>query len=151
MPTKKPTHTASKQRVPSARRAALPTRSGTSGPARKSASVARKTAPVARKAAASAAPIEAPPAAASKAEAKEPKKAAKARPKLVRDSFTMPEPDFAVIATLKAAALSAQRVAKKSELLRAGLRVLATLDTAALVAALEALEPVQTGRPKKGH
>jgi len=72
-----------------------------------------------------------------------------ARPaKLVRDGFTMPQADFALIALLKARALEGHRVAKKSELLRAGLHALAALDAAALVAALDALAPVKTGRPK---
>jgi len=79
------------------------------------------------------------------------KKPAKARVKLVRDGFTMPEADFSLIAELKQRALGAKREAKKSELLRAGLRVLAALDAKALLAALEQLEPVKTGRPKKGH
>ncbi len=84
--------------------------------------------------------------------AKPPKtsKTPKVRQKPVRDSFTMPEADFALIATLKARALSAHRVAKKSELLRAGLHALAALATPALVTALSALEPVKIGRPKKG-
>ena len=75
----------------------------------------------------------------------------KLRHKPVRDSFTMPEADFALIATLKARALSAQRVVKKSELLRAGLHALAALDTPTLVAALGQLDPIKIGRPKKGH
>ena len=82
---------------------------------------------------------------------KETKKPAKARPQLVRDSFTMPQADFSLVAVLKTTALGARRSAKKSELLRAGLHALAVLDAAALVAALDRLEPVQTGRPKKGH
>lgn len=69
--------------------------------------------------------------------------------KPVRDSFTMPEADFALIAALKARALAGRREAKKSELLRAGLHALAALDGAALVAALAQLEPVKIGRPKK--
>jgi hypothetical protein len=73
------------------------------------------------------------------------------RPKLVRGSFTMTEADFDVIAALKVKAMGAKRVAKKSELVRAGLRALAALDAKALVAALDQLEPVKTGRPKKGH
>lgn len=88
-----------------------------------------------------------PPASPAKAD----KKATKQRPVLVRDSFTMPEADFALIASLKSSALGARRAAKKSELLRAGLRLLATLDAQSLVAALDRLEPVTTGRPKKGH
>jgi len=83
--------------------------------------------------------------------AKAPKKPPKLKALLVRDGFTMPEADFALIATLKARALAAQRDAKKSELLRAGLHALAALDSGALVAALGALEPVKIGRPKKGQ
>jgi hypothetical protein len=88
----------------------------------------------------------------SKAEiAKHGKKVAKPRPLLVRDSFTMPEADFALIAKLKSTALSGQRATKKSELLRAGLQVLAGLDAPALLVVLDRLETVKTGRPKKGH
>lgn len=71
--------------------------------------------------------------------------------RMVRDGFSMPAADFALIATLKSRALGARRAAKKSELLRAGLQVLAALDAKALVAALDKLEPVKTGRPRKGH
>ncbi len=70
--------------------------------------------------------------------------------KLVRDSFTMPEPDFALINVLKARAVDLKRPVKKSELLRAGLQLLAGLSAAKLLAALDALAPVKTGRPKKG-
>jgi hypothetical protein len=79
------------------------------------------------------------------------KKQAKLRPQLVRDSFTMPETEFGLIAALKAKALDTRRAAKKSELLRAGLRLLSGLEAKALVAALDQLEPVKIGRPKKGH
>lgn len=82
--------------------------------------------------------------------ADKPEKAPKLRTKPVRDSFTMPEADFALIGTLKARSVAAGRETKKSELLRAGLQALAALDTAALVAALGRLEPVKIGRPKKG-
>lgn len=78
-------------------------------------------------------------------------KPAKVRQKPVRDSFTMPEGDFALIATLKARLMAAKRETKKSELLRAGLHALAALDSAALLAALNDLEPVKVGRPKSGH
>jgi hypothetical protein len=91
------------------------------------------------------------------APAVEPKLAPKAgkppklRRKPVRDSFTMPEADFALIATLKARALAGQREAKKSELLRAGLHALAALDRAALLQALAQLDPVKVGRPKNAR
>lgn len=69
--------------------------------------------------------------------------------KLVRDSFTMPRADYALIGQLKQRALEGMRPAKKSELLRAGLWALERLDAAALVAALNALRPIRAGRPKK--
>jgi hypothetical protein len=74
------------------------------------------------------------------------------RQKLVRDGFTMPAEDFALIAVLKVRALAAaQRETKKSELLRAGLHALAALDDPALLAALGRLTLVQQGRPKKNR
>ena len=71
--------------------------------------------------------------------------------KRVRDSFTMPREDFDLIAQLKARALDFKRPAKKSELLRAGLQVLATLPDVQLHAALDALRPLKAGRPKNKH
>lgn len=71
------------------------------------------------------------------------------KPKLVRDSFTMPRGDFALIGVLKERALGFKRPAKKSELLRAGLHALAALDDVKLQAALEDLTPLKAGRPKK--
>ena len=70
--------------------------------------------------------------------------------KPVRDSFTMPPADFALIAQLKQRMLAAKRETKKSELLRAGLHALAALDDAALSKALNALPSVKVGRPGKG-
>lgn len=83
--------------------------------------------------------------------ASKPAKPAKPRLRMVRDGFTMPQADFALIAMLKSRALAARRETKKSELLRAGLHVLAALDDKALMAALGRLTPVKVGRPKKGH
>ena len=54
-------------------------------------------------------------------------------------------------ARLKARAIDLKRPAKKSELLRAGLQVLERLDDASLLATLNALQPIKTGRPKKRH
>lgn len=76
-------------------------------------------------------------------------KPAKPRKALVRDSFTMPEADFALIAALKERAVGAGRPAKKSELLRAGLRALAALEAKKLRSALEGLEPIKVGRPRQ--
>lgn len=110
---------------------------------------ARKTARGSRTQPATPAAVPAKPAKPTKAtKPAAPDKAPKARKKPVRDSFTMPEADFLLIATLKARALSAKRETKKSELLRAGLHALALLDAPALVAALAQLKPVKIGRPK---
>lgn len=76
-------------------------------------------------------------------------KPVKVKAKLVRDSFTMPASDFALIGQLKDKALGFKRPTKKSELLRAGLQALSGLSDAKLKAALDALAPLQAGRPKK--
>jgi hypothetical protein len=72
----------------------------------------------------------------------------KERVKLVRDSFTMPREDFDLIDRIKARAIEFKRPAKKSELLRAGLQVLAALQDTQLRAALDSLRPLKSGRPK---
>jgi len=73
--------------------------------------------------------------------------------KLVRDSFTMPKADFEQIDVLKRRAIAQGREVKKSELLRAGLHVLAAFDDKAFVAAVAAVPRLKTGRPnqKKGR
>ena len=70
--------------------------------------------------------------------------------KLVRDSFTIPKPEYAVLAELKLRALQAGVLAKKSELLRAGIKALAAMSNVALLASLEAVPAIKTGRPAKG-
>jgi hypothetical protein len=75
--------------------------------------------------------------------------AKKPKHKLVRDSFTMPSNDFQLIDQLKQRALGFKRPAKKSELLRAGLHALLSLSDAKLKTALDALDPLKPGRPRK--
>jgi hypothetical protein len=70
-----------------------------------------------------------------------------ARPHLVRDSFTMPEQEYAVLATVKQACLKAGFEVKKSELLRIGVALLGQLDMASLRAVLGSLPQLKTGRP----
>lgn len=77
-----------------------------------------------------------------------PAKAKKA--KLVRDSFTMPEGEYALIATLKKRCLNAGVSVKKSEILRAAVANLAKLGDSSVVAAVGRLEVIKTGRPAKG-
>lgn len=69
--------------------------------------------------------------------------------KMVRDSFTMPENDYAQLAELKKKCLQAGVHVKKSELLRAGLLNLSKLPGAALIKAVEQVEKLKTGRPAK--
>lgn len=70
------------------------------------------------------------------------------KPKLVRDSFTIPKDEYAVIETLKQRATALGQPVKKSELLRAGLKVLALLSDSALRSAVQAVPSIKTGRPK---
>lgn len=69
--------------------------------------------------------------------------------KMVRDSFTMPEREYALIANLKKRLLGLKIEAKKSELLRAGVALLDGLKDADLLAAMARVEKVKTGRPAK--
>ena len=69
--------------------------------------------------------------------------------KVVRDSFTMPQNEYQKIAEIKATCLKAKVHVKKSEVLRAGLKVLSELDPARLTLILKRLEKIKTGRPNK--
>lgn len=69
--------------------------------------------------------------------------------KLVRDSFTMPDMEYALIASLKRRCLNVGLAAKKSEILRAAVANLAKLSDASLAAAVHRLEVIKTGRPSK--
>lgn len=70
-----------------------------------------------------------------------------ARPVLVRDSFTMPEREYAVLLEVKQACLRAGIDVKKSELLRIGVALLGQLDVATLQSVLGGLPQLKTGRP----
>ena len=104
---------------------------------------AAKAAPAAEVAAPASSP--APAAAPAVAEVKSRK------PKLVRDSFTVPKDEYAAIDGLKLRAAQQGHVVKKSELLRAGLKLLAGLDEPQLLAALKAVPSIKTGRPAKAQ
>jgi hypothetical protein len=73
--------------------------------------------------------------------------AAPAKPVLVRDSFTMPEGEYAVLARVKQACLKAGIEVKKSELLRIGVALLGQIDVATVQAVLASLPQLKTGRP----
>ena len=69
------------------------------------------------------------------------------KPKMIRDSFTIPKTEYVVIDALKERAGKLSRAAKKSELLRAGVKALAAMSDAAFLAALSAVPTIKTGRP----
>lgn len=69
--------------------------------------------------------------------------------KMVRDSFTMPENEYAKIAELKKKFLYVGVHVKKSELLRAGLLSLSKLSDADLISTMGQVEILKTGRPAK--
>ena len=71
------------------------------------------------------------------------------KPKLVRDSFTFPKDEYQAIAGLKQKALGLKHSAKKSEILRAGLKLLNSLNDKAFLAALTNVPALKTGRPAK--
>lgn len=106
-------------------------------PAKKTKASAKQAAPQKTKA-----PLSA------KAPQEEKQKRAK-KEKVVRDSFTMPESDYARLATLKQKCLAAGVPIKKSELLRAGLLMLEAASDKNLLAAVKSVETIKTGRPAK--
>jgi hypothetical protein len=69
------------------------------------------------------------------------------KPKLVRDSFTIPKAEYTVLDDLKLRSIALAQPAKKSELLRAGIKALAAMSDAALQTALRAVPTIKTGRP----
>ena len=69
--------------------------------------------------------------------------------KVVRDSFTMPQDEYSKIAEVKAICLKAKMHVKKSEVLRAGLKLLIDLNAEQLKRELGSLEKIKTGRPQK--
>lgn len=82
------------------------------------------------------------------ASAKPPKEKLK-KPKLVRDSFAMPETEYEVLRDMKKTCMKAGIDIKKSELLRVGVALLKKQTPAEIEAALANLVPLKAGRPKK--
>ncbi|PKO39413.1 MAG: hypothetical protein CVU31_17270 [Betaproteobacteria bacterium HGW-Betaproteobacteria-4] len=69
--------------------------------------------------------------------------------KLVRDSYAMPDTEYAQIGALKKRLSGLGNDVKKSELLRGGIAVLAALNDAELKAVMGRVERIKTGRPAK--
>lgn len=80
---------------------------------------------------------------------KEVKAEKKPKLKVVRDSFTMPQSEYQKIAEIKALCLESGLSVKKSEVLRAGLKLLSQMSVEPLKAALGGLDKIKTGRPNK--
>jgi hypothetical protein len=80
---------------------------------------------------------------------KEPKKAKPEKVKMERDSFTMPKDEYAQLTLLKARLTAMGQPAKKSELLRAGIKLLAAMSDNTLKTTLAKVPVIKTGRPNK--
>ena len=105
--------------------------------------------PLAAKPGTPVAPLPAPTAAKPVAKPKLVKADKIKKPKLVRDSFTIPKAEYGVLADLKQRAAKLTSPAKKSELLRAGIKALAAMSDAVFVATLKGVPTIKTGRPAK--
>jgi hypothetical protein len=71
------------------------------------------------------------------------------KPQLVRDSFTIPESEYAALAKVKKACLKDGFEIKKSELIRIGIALLESLSISKVKSAKKKLQTVKTGRPRK--
>ena len=69
--------------------------------------------------------------------------------KLVRDSFTIPRGEYQQLDALKQRLVTLLRPTKKSELLRAGIKLLSSLPDDALLVAVNDVPAIKTGRPVK--
>lgn len=106
--------------------------------------VRKAAAPAKRAMRAKAMPFKPTAAIATKAVSEEP---SKDKAKLVRDSFTIPKLEYAVIEQLKVRATGLKRPTKKSEMLRAGIAALQTMTDKAFLATLNRIPSLKTGRP----
>ena len=69
--------------------------------------------------------------------------------KMVRDSISIPKAEFLVLGEMKTRAGKLGVEVKKTELIRAGIKVLTALTDTAFVAAIRAVPNIKTGRPTK--
>jgi len=71
------------------------------------------------------------------------------KPKLVRDSLTIPKAEYEVLADLKLRAAKLGNPVKKTELIRAGIKAIAAMKDQEFLAAVQAVPSLKTGRPNK--
>lgn len=107
--------------------------------------VAKVIKPAAKKSVVAPAPTPASPAVAAVVE----KIVKLKKPKLVRDSFTIPKAEYLVLEELKQRTGKLGSAVKKSELIRAGIKALEVMSDVAFLAALQAVPTIKTGRPSK--
>lgn len=69
--------------------------------------------------------------------------------KLVRDSFAIPEKEYAALVAVKKTCLKAGLEIKKTELIRIGIALVNNLTTAKIKTAQAKLTQISPGRPKK--
>jgi hypothetical protein len=117
-------------------------------PAVKKRSVAKKTGLVKKVTAKKAAKKSA-----KKASKKMPVKSTKptktVKTKLIRDSFAIPEKEYAALVAVKKTCLKAGLEIKKTELIRIGIALVNNLTTAKIKIAQSKLTQISAGRPKK--
>ena len=130
-------------RQPAAKR---PVAAKKAAPARTAAAKTIAKPQAAAPAATSAKPAAAPTVAATVADSKPAKDK---KPKMVRDSVTIPKAEYIVLEAMKQRAAQLKVTVKKTELIRAGMKHLATLPDAVFLAAIAAVPSLKTGRPSK--
>ena len=151
------TATTNTTNTPTATSAAPTAKTVAKKPAAVKTPVVSKTAPKAPTAKAAVAKAAVAKAAVAKAAVSKPAKAPKVtakvektkKVKLVRDSLSIPKDEFEVIAVLKTRAAKLGHSAKKTEIIRAGIKAMAALSDQALLKALQSVPSVKTGRPAK--
>jgi hypothetical protein len=86
---------------------------------------------------------------AKKTAKKDTKKVKPEKVKMERDSFTMPKDEYAQLSLLKSRLTAMGQPAKKSELLRAGIKLLVAMSDNTLKTTLAKVPVIKTGRPNK--
>ena len=83
-------------------------------------------------------------------EQSEPEKPKKQK-RVIRDSFTLPVDDYQLITTIRERCLDSRVTINKSEVIRAGLHALNEMSETELLAVVDSLTKIKTGRPGKSE
>lgn len=67
---------------------------------------------------------------------------------IIRDTFSLPPADYALLAQLRTRAIGLGQIVNKSEFVRTGLRVLMDLPEQEFLQAILKIEKIKLGRPK---